>query len=530
MRIFSIIILMLFIQSSFAVTYVYFQNNSPSSFTVNIQQSGTHTLSASEWNASASSVASWEGHKEMMWTNRNTGIHMGDDFYFDVVLNDGVDSITLKVKLTGTFTASDMWIAASGPGFSHPWYADNNFHQADFVLNGANYRLKYHSYFTGGYDDLYFALQKLEPYPIAAADTSNQDVFNVLAYNIYMLTPPIALTDQSDRAAVIAEHVKGYDAIIFSEAFYNSARTTLQTNLSAEYPYFTAVVDNGVFNDDGGVFIASRYPIVSSAQIVYDDCNGSDCLAAKGVMYAKINKKGRNYHLFGTHTQAWNTAADVATRILQFKALKNFVQSQQIPLSEAVLIGGDLNVDMLANNLGEYDGMLDSLQLMEPLYLGHPSTYDGAMSYYASPGVEFLDYVMSSNDYLLPDSASNKVLILRSVADNMFNKFDLSDHLAVHGRFVFSPIATATAELPTKNEWIKIYPNPSFGLVRLDFADRISAQIRIINALGQVLLNKTLRDVQSASYDLSDYEPGIYYVNVAVEGQAVYTQAIVLQQ
>ena len=153
-----------------------------------------------------------------------------------------------------------------------------------------------------------------------------------------MLTPPIGNSDQITRAAIIPQHVHGYDAIIISEAFYNSARTTLQGGLSLEYPYITAVVDNGIFNDDGGVFIASRFPIDTSAQIVYNDCNGSDCLAAKGVMYARINKLGKIYHLFGTHTQAWNTASDVATRILQFEQLNNFIQSLNIPSDEAVIL------------------------------------------------------------------------------------------------------------------------------------------------------------------------------------------------
>lgn len=495
-----------------AETYIYFENNTSLNFSVNTVQSGTHTLSIGEWNISTALVGQWEGQKEMMWTNRNTGIHNGDDFYFDVHLIQGSDTITLQLKLTGTFTASNMWVSASGPGFNHPWYGDNNFHQANFQLQGKNYTLKYHSYFTGGYDDIFFALQDTDPYPVDPTDVNDANVFNVLAYNIFMLTPPIGNSDQSTRAAIIPQHVQGYDAIIISEAFYNSARTTLQNGLSVEYPYITAVVDNGIFNDDGGVFIASRFPIDTSTQIVYNDCNGSDCLAAKGVMYAKINKLGKIYHLFGTHTQAWNTASDVATRILQFEQLDNFIQSLNIPSDEAVIIGGDLNVDMIANNLNEYNGMLDSLHLMQPIYTGHPYTYDPDISYYASgTDYEFLDYVMTKNEYLNPVISENKVLILRSIDDSMFNMFDLSDHLAVHGHFEF-PIVTSTEALKSIKEEISIFPNPNKGNFDIILPYNMSFNIKLLDVVGRSHLDESIQSTSFYTFEDNLNLKGIYFV------------------
>ena len=517
-------------QSAWGITAVYFENNSASNFEVAIQQSGTHILNLNEWNQSVDSIRAWEGQSELMWTNRNTGIHNGDDFYFDIKFKQGTDSFSLKIKLRGTFSSSNLWIAASGIGFSHPWYGDNNFHQADFTIGGRPYRLKYHAYFTGGYDDVFFALQDLDPYPVLVSDTLNASVLNVLAYNIYMLTPPIALTDQMDRANEIAKHVKGYDVIVLSEAFYNSARNTLQATLAAEYPYISAVVDNGVLNDDGGVFVASRFPILSSAQMVYDDCNGTDCLAAKGVMYVKINKLGRHYHLFGTHTQAWNSAADVATRILQFKELYQFIQSQNIPSNEAVLVGGDLNVDKILNNLGEYDGLLDSLQLKEPLYTGHPYTYDGDISYYASPGYEFLDYIMASNEYLVPDSSSNRVIILRSIADNLFNTFDLSDHLAVQGRFVYAPIVSKQANLKVPEYQFILYPNPSNGVFQLDVGTSLQLVYRVYSPLGHLVLEGQSEEGNMLQFDLRGQVPGIYYLSTLVQGQVVFSTTLMVTE
>jgi hypothetical protein len=513
--------------NSQAETWVYFENNTPLTFSVNTIQTGTHTLSAGEWNVSASSIGAWEGQKELMWTNRNSGIHNGDDFYFDMVLIDGANSVTLKLKLTGTFSSSDMWSSASGPGFAHSWYGNNNFHEASFTWAGKSYTLKYHSYFTGGFDDVFFALHENDPYPLNPADTSDPNTLNILAYNIYMLTPPIGNNDETTRADEIHKHVHGYDAIIISEAFYNSARSDLQAGLAPEYPYLTAVVDNGILNDDGGVFIASRFPIVSSSQIVYNDCNGSDCLAAKGVMYAEINKYGRVFHLFGTHTQAWPAAGDVATRILQFKELQTFITSLNIPVAEPVIIGGDLNVDMIANNLGEYDGMLDSLNLLEPTYTGHPYSYDGAISSYAGSGVEFLDYVMTQNNHLSPLSAENEVIILRSIADDMFNMFDLSDHLAVRGHFVFSPLLPVDKIEETIILKSKVYPNPTGGTFIVDFGEWITGSIQVFNPLGRLVYENQIHNKEQHKIDVADLPKGIYYLNIKSEKHSVVLHKIV---
>jgi endonuclease/exonuclease/phosphatase (EEP) superfamily protein YafD len=432
------LLLLLFLTELKAVTYVYFQNNSSLNFSISRVQYGTHIMSPGEWGFSGTNIIPWQMKTEMMWTNRNQGVHNGDDFFFDVTLRNGTDSFKLKLHLNGNFAGSDMWQSASGPGFSHGWFGDRNFHTASFSMGGKQFTLKYKAVFTGGDDDIEYALQEENPWPVLASDTADANVFNVLAYNIYMLTPPIAYTDQNERAAEIYKHIHGYDAIIFSEAFYNDARDNdLIPSIMAEYPYRTAVVDQGTFNDDGGVFIASRWPIDTSAQIVFADCNGTDCLAAKGVMYAKIRKHGRAFHLFGSHTQAWNDPQNVATRILQFLQMNDFISSLNIPDTEPVIIGGDLNVDKILNNLNEYPGMLDTLDVLEPVYLGNPNTYDGNLSFYTDPYFEYLDYVFTKNNHFSPYSATNEVVILRSVADPLWDIFDLSDHFAVRGRFVF---------------------------------------------------------------------------------------------
>lgn len=56
------------------------------------------------------------------------------------------------------------------------------------------------------------------------------------------------------------------------------------------------------------MLIVSRWPIVREAQHVYRNaCHYSDCLAAKGVKYARIAKTQQNttkiFNVFATHMQ-----------------------------------------------------------------------------------------------------------------------------------------------------------------------------------------------------------------------------------
>ena len=435
--------LLLFLLVAFAsplwgITYVYFQNNTSLPLQISTVQTGG-TLSSSNWGATATQALAWQREQEVMWTNRSSGITNGVDFFFDMRLINGTDTVVLRLRLRGTLTHSTMWQAISGAGFAHAWYSDRNFHEETFQMQGRTFTLKYKAKFTGGDDDVYYTLHEHAPFAPNAADLADSSTLNLLAYNIYMLPPPIAYTDQAERGAEIPEAVAGYDAIMISEAFYNSVRDgQLLPDLLAEYPYQTPVVDQSGATEDGGVLIVSRWPIDTFAQIVFSDCNGSDCLSAKGVMYAKIDKLGKKYHLFATHTQAWNDPANVQTRILQLRQLRQFQQSLNIPANEPVIIGGDLNVDKIVNNLGEYDGMLDSLQAIEPTYAGHPYTYDPTYSYYASGTVyEYLDYVLPVYTHQSPDIAINRPVILRSIADDVWEMYELSDHFGVQARLVY---------------------------------------------------------------------------------------------
>jgi endonuclease/exonuclease/phosphatase family metal-dependent hydrolase len=287
--------------------------------------------------------------------------------------------------------------------------------------------------------------------------------FNMLAYNVFLRPEHAFSNDQAERVGVLPAKLRGFDVIAFSEAFDNSIRSRLLAGLAAEYPYRTKVLgaDAGI-EQDGGVVIVSRWPITVQAQRAYGDtCIGdtSDCLADKGVLYAKVVKHGQSYHIFASHTQAGDSRERREARLRQLGIIKAFIDSRAIPDSEAVFIAGDLNVDKY--DAGEYTAMLRILDAWYPLPFGHRYTVDPILNR-LNPHADrllYLDYVLVSNRHLQPIEAIIETLmpsasrLFKSCLDPFkggCTKFErshyLSDHFAVFGHFMFpSPAATLAA-------------------------------------------------------------------------------------
>jgi endonuclease/exonuclease/phosphatase family metal-dependent hydrolase len=277
-------------------------------------------------------------------------------------------------------------------------------------------------------------------------DIERQEVIKILAYNVYMR--PVFLNGQKNRADRMPPFLTGYDVIIFSELFDDDIRIHLLNLLKAEYPFQTAIVghDEGI-EQDGGVVIISRWPIEAAENRIFDenDCAGDDCLAEKGVAYAKIRKKNAAYHVFGTHLQAM--AGEHPRRMRQLQFIKQFIDQRQIPENEPVFIGGDMNVDAyIPEHMKEMFDILDAeLPWFDPNFKLSP-TYDKATNDLASDeGSEMLDYVMYQRDRMWADESSFTRRVFKVVPcwkEFFFEKCmnDLSDHYAVEGRFMFKKL------------------------------------------------------------------------------------------
>ena len=97
---------------------------------------------------------------------------------------------------------------------------------------------------------------------------------------------------------------------------------------------------------NGGVMIVSRHPIVAEREKMfrYDQIYGSDSLSNKGAVYVNI-QKGRNFHIFATHLQAWNSPESQSIRLLEMQSLESFMKEISIEDGDGVILSGDLNIN-----------------------------------------------------------------------------------------------------------------------------------------------------------------------------------------
>ncbi|MES2619373.1 MAG: endonuclease/exonuclease/phosphatase family protein [Bacteroidota bacterium] len=447
-KIFTLLFWLLTFQAFSQVTYVYFQNNTSLSFGVSCTQTGDHVMSAGEWWGMSGSLIPWTRNTNVLWTNRETGVHNGNTFYHTVFLTSAGETVQLKLKMEGNLIGSDIWASAAGPGFSDAWFSDRSFHTQNFTLNGKSMTIKYTFYFTGGFDDVLYTIQENDPFPIPSNDLSNARKLNVLTQNAYMRPSELFFDDQDTRKHYYDDLLHNYDAIIFQEMLDDDVRADMLAQLSAEYPYQTQVVDVPNHSDfdpiqDGGVLIISRWPLEAEDQYLFGStCHLDDCTAYKGFKYCKMNKLGVRYHLFGTHMDAFNEIEDVNIRKTQLQMARSFINSKSISTSEAVLFGGDLNIDKLTNKWGEYDSLWTNFfGAQMPTYIGGlNASWDTETNTYlesTSDAPEYLDYVLAMKPNLLPTTATNQVTPYRTVNGDMWEKFDISDHYGVRGVFQY---------------------------------------------------------------------------------------------
>jgi len=176
--------------------------------------------------------------------------------------------------------------------------------------------------------------------------------FNVLQYNV-QLDPTIFINNgAAKRASIIPRAVKkinngNIDTIVLCEAFEDTATKKLTNGLkSLGWKHKTKVLPSrfGKFKN-GGVMIVSKWPIEETKFHIYDSSKGADGLVAKGIVYSKIKKRGKIFHVFGTHLQAWNDAGAKKIRTKQIRELQKFAKQQKIPPGEPVIYSGDFNID-----------------------------------------------------------------------------------------------------------------------------------------------------------------------------------------
>lgn len=290
----------------------------------------------------------------------------------------------------------------------------------------------------------------------------------VLTYNTFLLRDiAVASTtqwSQNARAEKLgnAAFINNYDILLLQECFDNTAATTLRQKLISKFPYQTPVlgqtkqgwnntdgdwreITSGGF-ENGGVMIASKYPIEVMNQYIFPKGCDFDALSLKGFVYARILKDGKRMHFIATHLQSTQPGCggnEVSIRKSQLTMIKSYINDLKIPTDEVVIYGGDFNI--IKGSL-EYPDMLQTLNVSSPQYKGLSYTWDTktntmASYHYPYPAnqPEYLDYILVSNDHLVPptwqniafDPVSPSLMTYTNLSNNTYYWADYSDHYPV---------------------------------------------------------------------------------------------------
>ena len=442
----NILFFVLLVNSGFgyAQSTVYIQNNTDLDFDISVSISGNKTITGNQWNALETISTAWENKAAIIDFDPDTVLVSGDTVVFDISASFSGDTVHLMAMFIGPSLGVNLQYAASASSFNHPWYSDGIFHEGQTTMDTTSCTIKYKRELDtlDNDDNIVFAIHKNFVYSILSSDFNDPNTINVMSYNVKLM--PIITGDFFERASLLpALFSQNQDVVIFQEVFSDSARWNYLTPAmqAAGFANYTLILNDtalpGVTSlTNGGVIIYSKWPIVSEAEYRYNNCsdfNAQDCFATKGIKYAEIDKLGKTYHIFGTHMEAGGSALDVQIRIEQYGEMWNFIDSLNLPGTEAVIIGGDLNTG--PKDGSEYTALKAALLPLIPDHIGY---FESTFSYADTGNV--IDHVWGSSRHLLPAEAYNSIITLRGIDSLMWDIADFSDHRTCLGRFSYPEI------------------------------------------------------------------------------------------
>jgi endonuclease/exonuclease/phosphatase family metal-dependent hydrolase len=288
-------------------------------------------------------------------------------------------------------------------------------------------------------------------------------VVRLLSYNVKML-PGVFGDGDEDLArarqisAAILAAVPKYDVVCLQEVFDEEARAVFVKELVREFPFQVAKSsDHDIFNEDSGLFFASRIPISGHSFVEFEHATGEDLWSDKGIFGARLELGRATLLVFQSHLQSSIEYSDVRTR--QLRQLRARVESALLraPRTQATscIVCGDFNVvgerDPGLTMTGEYERMLANLGFPRDVYRERHRevagyTWDGSANHMIPRDdldKQRLDYVFAY-DSIAATSKATVVRPLRRIAIEAVDvvRFDsnradlcLSDHFAIEALF-----------------------------------------------------------------------------------------------
>lgn len=242
-----------------------------------------------------------------------------------------------------------------------------------------------------------------------------------LTYNIWGL--PFPISKRMGRFSLIRKKLPKFEAdiIALQEAFTSKARVTTK---SKNYPYKAYGPEASFFNLSSGLVIMSKHPIMKTKTIKFNECQGWDCFANKGVLFARILVEGEELDVYATHLNA--EGADEGPRYYQLADFIDFVKENSTGRKTIFL--GDFNFPdssflhkIFTTELGVLDSHLEYIT-------DNPDLPDDILRGSTSSSGKRIDYV-----FVTPDLPVEKVEVV--MKERLHKGKQLSDHRAVMTTF-----------------------------------------------------------------------------------------------
>jgi endonuclease/exonuclease/phosphatase family metal-dependent hydrolase len=254
--------------------------------------------------------------------------------------------------------------------------------------------------------------QKAEAKPIKA-----------LTYNIWGL--PFPISKRMGRFPLIRKKLPSFEAdiIALQEAFTDRARVSSKAK---GYSFKAYGPKASFLNFSSGLVIMSKYPIIETKTIKFNQCQGWDCFANKGVLFARVLIDGDELDVYATHLNA--EGEDEGPRNDQLRDFIDFVKENSTG-REAIFLG-DFNFtdrsflhQMFTSELGVLDSHLEFIT-------DNPDLPDDVITGSTSSSGNRIDYI-----FVTPNLPVEKVEVV--LKEKLHKGKQLSDHRAVLTTFDF---------------------------------------------------------------------------------------------
>ena len=186
-----------------------------------------------------------------------------------------------------------------------------------------------------------------------------KESFNLLSFNIQGFNSNKNL----EKISEIIDNVKDFDILTLQENW------SYRNKFLEKIKRFNSILDKSknIFNSTGLTILFNKsINIVEHEIINFSHCNGyflngSDCLASKGFIFARINLSGNFLDIYNTHLDAGNCKKDQSARTLQLSELQKYIKNKNS--NYPIIITGDFNIDYNSSESETIKNFIDNLDL-----------------------------------------------------------------------------------------------------------------------------------------------------------------------